>query len=227
MIEIILPCFVVSTDTFGDSADGMLFPEEEAIIGQAGGKRRREFTTMRVCAREALKMLGRSPAPVLSGAQGEPRWPDGIVGSMTHCAGYRGVALGEHTKVTAIGIDAEPDEPLPYGVLNAIALPEEQDDIQTLLRAHPGVHWDRLLFSAKESVYKAWFSLMNQWLSFEDTRVTVDPFRGTFSAHLLVDGPQVHGKPLTGFSGRWLASQGLLLTAIVLPTPASPTPPSA
>ncbi|GAA3166311.1 4'-phosphopantetheinyl transferase superfamily protein [Planomonospora alba] len=226
MIEIILPSFVVSADAFDDPADGTLFPEEEAVIGRAVEKRRREFTTARVCARKAMKMLGRPPAPVLPGVRGEPQWPDGVVGSMTHCAGYRGAVLGEHTRATSIGIDAEPDEPLPYGVLDAIALPEERDDVRSLLSAHPGVRWDRLLFSAKESVYKAWFPLTNQWLSFENARITMDPLRGTFSARLLVDGPQVHGRPLTGFSGRWLASQGLLLTAIVLPTPVFSTVPA-
>jgi 4'-phosphopantetheinyl transferase EntD len=224
MIEIILPPFVVSADAFDDSPDAALFPEEEAVIGRAVEKRRREFTTARVCARKALKSLGRPPAPILPGARGEPQWPDGIVGSMTHCAGYRGAVLGEHTDVTSIGIDAEPDEPLPYGVLEAIALPEERDEIGELLRDHPGIRWDRLLFSAKESVYKAWFPLTNQWLSFENAHVTVDPLRGTFSARLLVGGPLVHGDRLTGFAGRWLASQGLVLTAIVLPTPVFSVP---
>ncbi|MBB4944434.1 4'-phosphopantetheinyl transferase EntD [Streptosporangium album] len=219
MIEIILPSSVVSADAFDDVLDGTLFPEEEAVIGRAVDKRRREFTTARLCARKALRMLGRAPVPILPGARGEPQWPAGVVGSITHCAGYRGAVLGEPEDVSAVGIDAEPNETLPNGVLAAIALPKEQEEIHELLRAHPGIHWDRLLFSAKESVYKAWFPLTNQWLSFENALITIDPLRGTFSARLLVGGPQVHGRRLTGFSGRWLVSQGLILTAIVMPTP--------
>jgi 4'-phosphopantetheinyl transferase EntD len=83
----------------------------------------------------------------------------------------------------------------------------------------PAVHWDRLLFSAKESVYKAWFPLAKRWLGFEDAVVTLDPSAETFAARLLVSGPLLGGRRLTGFSGRWLIRDGLVLTAIALPAP--------
>jgi 4'-phosphopantetheinyl transferase EntD len=78
------------------------------------------------------------------------------------------------------------------------------------------VHWDRLLFSAKESVYKAWFPLTRRWLNFTEAAVTPHP-DGTFTARLLVPGPVVDGHPVDGFDGRWLTRDGLVLTAIVLP----------
>ncbi len=224
MIETILPSYVVSVDTFDDSLDGMLFPEEEAVIEAAAGKRRREFTTARLCARKALQSLGRAASPILPGMRGEPHWPDGVVGSITHCASYRAAVLGEQSKATAIGIDAEPNEPLPSGVLEAIALTQERNEIGGLLRDHPGIRWDRLLFSAKESVYKAWFPLTSQWLSFENAVITVDPLKGTFSARLLVSGPQVNGRRLTHFFGHWFVGHGLVLTTIVMPTPDLPSP---
>ncbi|WP_084957660.1 4'-phosphopantetheinyl transferase family protein [Thermoactinospora rubra] len=218
MIEAILPPFVVSADTFDDVDPGerILFPEEEAVIGKAVDKRRREFVTGRACARRALELLGRPPAPVLPGPRGEPRWPAGVVGSITHCAGYRGAVLGESARTAAVGIDAEPDEPLPRGVLEAVSLPEERAQIARLLAERPQVRWDRLVFCAKEAVYKAWFPLTGRRLGFEDAHVTVDP-AGRFSARLLVGGPAVNGRELRGFSGRWLGERGLLLTAIVVP----------
>ena len=79
------------------------------------------------------------------------------------------------------------------------------------------MHWDRLLFSAKESVYKAWFPLAQRWLGFEDAIVAVDRGFGTFTARLLVPGPRPGGRELSGFSGRWLIREGLILTAIALP----------
>lgn len=216
MIEAILPCEVVSEDTREDPPDAMLFPEEEARLARAVEKRRREFTTARVCARRAMARLGLPPAPVLPGPHGEPLWPPGVVGSMTHCAGYRGAALARSGEVIAIGIDTEPNDVLPDGVLRHIATKDEERWVPELMRAHPGVHWDRLLFSAKESVYKAWFPLAQRWLGFEDATLTVDPVGGTFVARLLVPGPTVAGRPLTGFSGRWLVRDGLVLTAIAL-----------
>jgi 4'-phosphopantetheinyl transferase EntD len=219
MIKAILPPSVVSFDTFDDIPDGMLFPEEERVIAKAVDKRRREFTTARVCAREAMRLLGKPPVPITTGERGEPQWPVGVVGSITHATGYRGAAVGETARVVSIGIDAERNEALPYGVLDAVSLPKERDEVAALSQDHGDVHWDRLLFSAKESVYKAWFPLTSRWLSFEDALVTFDPVNGTFTARLLVDGPRVHGRRLTGFTGRWLADEGLLLTAIAVLTP--------
>jgi 4'-phosphopantetheinyl transferase EntD len=78
------------------------------------------------------------------------------------------------------------------------------------------VPWDTLLFSAKESVYKAWYPLTGKWLGFPDARVTIDAANGAFEARLRVPGPTVGGRVLTGFTGRWLARDGLLLTAVAL-----------
>jgi 4'-phosphopantetheinyl transferase EntD len=69
---------------------------------------------------------------------------------------------------------------------------------------------DRLLFSAKESVYKAWFPLAQRWLGFCDAQIALNA-DGTFDARLLVSGP------VESFGGRWLARDGLLLTAIAVP----------
>jgi 4'-phosphopantetheinyl transferase EntD len=219
MIEEILPGEVVSVDTRADPPDAVLFPEEEARLARAVEKRRREFTTARVCARRAMAILGLPPAPVLPGPHGEPLWPAGVVGSMTHCAGYRGAALARAAEVITIGIDTEPHDVLPDGVLRHIATPDEETWVPELMRTHPEVCWDRLLFSAKESVYKAWFPLAQRWLGFEDATVTVDPIAGTFQAQLLVPGPAVAGRALAGFSGRWLVLDGLVLTAIALVVP--------
>ncbi|GIF09466.1 4'-phosphopantetheinyl transferase family protein [Actinoplanes siamensis] len=216
MIEAILPAGTVAVDTFTDWPHAFLFPEEEEIIRPAVDKRRREFTSARWCARQAMTRLGRAPAPVLPGPRGEPQWPAGLVGSITHCDGYRAAVLAESGVITTVGIDAEPNEPLMDGVLPAVSLPEERDRLDRLLRDHPDVRWDRLLFSAKESVYKAWFPVAGTWLDFEDADITFDPLAGTFEAQLAVAGPELHGRRLTGFSGRWLAAQGLVVTAIAV-----------
>ncbi|GAA3834810.1 4'-phosphopantetheinyl transferase [Sphaerisporangium flaviroseum] len=221
MIERILPSCVVSADRFDDPPDAMLFPEEEKIVAQAVEKRRKEFATARLCARRAMSQLGLPPAPVLPGVRGEPRWPSGVVGSITHCKGYRGAVLGRSSHVTTVGIDAEPNDVLSPGILEVISLSRERDHLRALARRNGTVCWERLLFSAKESVYKAWFPLAERWLDFEDADVTIDYERGTFSARLLVSGPQVNGSEVKGFTGRWLVRDGLILTAIVVPSPAT------
>ncbi|MET7339318.1 4'-phosphopantetheinyl transferase superfamily protein [Nonomuraea sp. NPDC005650] len=210
MIEKILPPWVAAEEAFEDPPDATLFPEEEAVIARAVDKRRREFTTARHCARRALSRLGLPPAPILPGERGAPGWPPGVTGAITHCAGYRAAAVS--LDALAVGIDAEPDEPLPDGVLEAVALDRERAD---LARLGGGGHWDRLLFCAKEAVYKAWFPLTRRWLGFDEAHITLTR-TGTFTARFLVPGPRVLGRELTGFAGRWLAADGLLVTAITL-----------
>lgn len=217
MIEKILPDTVRCAEAFDDPPEAVLFPEEEAVISRAVEKRRREFRTTRHCARQALGELGIAPTPVLPGDRREPRWPDGIVGSMTHCAGYRAAAVARSRDVLTVGIDAEPHEPLPPDVLGAIALEEEQLRISELAAAHGEPCWDRILFCAKETVYKAWYPLAHSWLGFTDASVTIDPARGTFLARLLVAGPAIAGTPLRELDGRWLIGDGLVITAIATP----------
>lgn len=218
MIERILPVDVASAEVFGELQDAGLFPEEEALVARAVDKRRREFASGRGCARDALASLGVPPAPIVSGDGGAPRWPPGIVGSITHCRGYRAAAVARARDFVAIGIDAEPNEVLPSGVFELVSLPDERARVRGLTTA-PGTCWDRLLFSAKESVYKSWFPLVRRWLGFDDADITINPVDGTFKARLLVAAPMIGRFPPAGFTGRWLASDGLILTAIAAPEP--------
>jgi len=119
--------------------------------------------------------------------------------------------------MAAIDLDAEPDDALPRGVLESISAPVERARLRDLALAAPGTCWDRMLFSAKESVYKAWFPLTRRSLGFKEADVSIDAADGTFAARLLVPAPAVRGSPLTGFSGRWLAGRGLILTVVTVP----------
>ncbi|MGA5302413.1 4'-phosphopantetheinyl transferase family protein [Nucisporomicrobium flavum] len=211
MIDRILPPHVRSAYALADPPAATLFPEEAALVAAAVPKRRDEFTTARHCAREALATLGIPPAPILRGDRGAPVWPPGIVGSLTHCAGYRAAAVARASDVTGIGIDAETHGPLPAGVLGLVALPAEREHLTELAGSHPETYWERLLFSAKESIYKVWFPRTGEWLGFEEAEVTFDPRAAGFTARILRDGP------FSSLAGRYLVVDGLVLTAIVLP----------
>jgi 4'-phosphopantetheinyl transferase EntD len=216
MLDELLPAGTAVAEVRGDVAHAVLFPGEEEVIARAVEKRRREFRTGRACARIALAELGVEQQAIPSGPRGAPQWPAGVVGSITHCDGYRACALAPAADLVTIGIDAELDAPLPQGVIEEIALPDERLALGLLAAEEPDMNWDRLLFSAKETVYKAWFPLAERWLGFEDARVQIDRDRRSFSVRLLVPGPVVEGRELNGFSGRWLAGDGLLLAAIAL-----------
>jgi hypothetical protein len=206
-------------ELYDDPPDLAPLPEEEALIAKSVAKRRNEFITVRHCARRALGQLGVPPAPILKGDKGEPSWPDGVVGSLTHCKGYRGAVVGRAGPVRSVGIDAEPHDVLPDGVLGAIGLADERREIAAL---PAGLHWDRILFCAKEATYKAWYPLTRRWLGFEDAHIVfdVDPSgpgsAGVFVSTILIDTAALSGPPLTALRGRWSVERGLVLTAIVL-----------
>jgi 4'-phosphopantetheinyl transferase EntD len=224
MMGDLLPSNVVSVERWDDDPCACLLPEEAVQFDRAIESRTREFATARSCARLALSRLGLPAAPLLSGPKREPLWPPGVVGSITHCRGYRAVAVAMQSGLLALGIDAEVHEELPAEVLERVCVEQE---IAWLPKAPGGVHWDRVLFSAKESVYKAWFPLTQRWLGFEDVAVTFGPNDGTFHACLLIAPPEIDGQTVKGFTGRFLIRKGLVLTATVVPGPTPPEGSSA
>jgi 4'-phosphopantetheinyl transferase EntD len=208
---------LAAAEMYTDPPELTPLPEEEPLIARSVAKRRNEFITVRHCARLALGQLGLPPAPILKGEKGEPTWPDGVVGSLTHCEGYRGAVVGRREDARSVGIDAEPHDVLPNGVLSAISLPAERSELGAM---PTGLHRDRILFCAKEATYKAWFPVTRRWLGFEDAHIVFDVdatgTAGEFVSEILIDGAAVLGPPLTALRGRWSVRDGLVLTAIVL-----------
>ncbi|MFJ3925007.1 4'-phosphopantetheinyl transferase [Streptomyces sp. NPDC090022] len=219
-----LPSGVSAVETFGDPWPlPALLPEEARLTTRMTPDRRREFATVRACARAAMGDLGLPPSPVLRGPRGEPRWAAGLVGSMTHCTGYRAAAVARSADIASLGIDAETNAPLPQdGMLRIVSTPEERRWLAPLTEQRPDIAWDRLLFSAKESVYKAWYPLTGRWLDFDEAVITVHPDTRTFTARLLVPGPLLGGVRRTTFHGHWRAAHGLIMTSIALPAGQKP-----
>jgi len=140
--------------------------DEAAFIGHATPRRQAEFATVRWCARQCFQELGRPfNGPLIPREDRRPTWPTGLVGSFTHCDGFRAAAVGRSTLV-GLGIDAEPNEVLPDRVLGRVAHESEQTHLAELAQVESAIAWDRLLFSAKESVFKAWHPLIDIWIGF-------------------------------------------------------------
>jgi 4'-phosphopantetheinyl transferase EntD len=217
VLGMILPADVESEERFGGAPADALFSEEEKIIAHAVEARRREYAAVRSCARACLRRLGYPPVPILPGVGGAPRWPSGVQGSMTHCTGYAAAAaVGPLPQISAIGIDAEPDAPLPHGVLDLVATATERNRLAAAQLEPGSPNWDRLLFSAKEAVYKAWFPLNGEWLDPQETEILVDRQDKTFTALLSRDGLIVDGRQIRRLDGRWVRKRGILVTAVVL-----------
>jgi 4'-phosphopantetheinyl transferase EntD len=204
--------------------DDELFQEERECLGSVVDKRLREFTTGRACARKAFHKLGIPPCPIRIGPQREPIWPRGITGSITHCSGYFAAAVARAVDLASIGIDVEENLPLCEGVLDVISTPQERIEIH--LRGDSQLNWDRLLFSAKESVYKAWYSLAHQWLDFSECTIVWSPsgdlkpvgeelLAGDFVAHLARSWSS-SGDTQSRLDGRFVFGKKHLATMVTL-----------
>lgn len=217
--RVLLPEVVAVEETDSDVCETALFPEEHSCVVDAVEQRRREFTTVRYCARRALAQLGHPPVALVPGRQRAPEWPDGIVGSMTHCDGYRAAAVAHHTEMRAIGIDAELNEPLPEGVADLVTVGDEPRALRALAASQPWIVWDRLLFSIKESIYKAWYPLTRSWLDFSQCEVSIGP--GVFTGRLSVVRATRDGAPLDQIRGLWAVNGRRLLAAALIPAGAT------
>lgn len=209
---------VTAAESFGAYAGDWrsgLFPAEARVVEQAADKRRHEFAGVRLCARGALDALQVGPVPLLPGKRGEPRWPLGVVGSMTHCVGYRAAAVARSGDgVAGVGIDAEPHAPLSAEALEMVASPQEQQHLEALRRRRPEVCWGRVLFSVKEAVFKAWYPLARCELDFLEAEVALwvdhGDSGGGFRAAVAPPGP------FAVVSGRWRVARGLITSAVVV-----------
>jgi len=213
MISTILPSDVSSYEVHGEFESKPIWPEERVFIKGAVEKRAKEFATGRFCARIALSRLGLPPGPIPVGPNREPQWPVGIVGSITHCKNYCSAAVARIGGIVSIGIDAEIDEPIPLDVLSLISNPSE---IAAINELSAGTHWDKLLFSAKESVFKAMFPLTAQWLDFKDVCIVFAPSDGSFLATLPIEATRKGSLKTPYIRGRYIIDCGLIVTSVVL-----------
>jgi 4'-phosphopantetheinyl transferase EntD len=210
VIDLILPSSAHVAESFDDTLDPPLFPVEAGAVAAAVPRRQREFATGRVCARRAIASMGRRPVAIGRGEQGEPLWPRGVIGSITHCDGYRGAAVAPADALLTIGIDAEPRQSLAPGLLGSIAVRSEIEQIRELTSGDPDTPWDRLLFSAKESLYKAWFPLRRRTCGFRQVVISLRPQSESFFGWATDGG----AGPAIGLRGRWLLTEQHILTAV-------------
>ncbi|HEY7199365.1 MAG TPA: 4'-phosphopantetheinyl transferase superfamily protein [Candidatus Dormibacteraeota bacterium] len=212
MIERLVPDAVVVVEAGDADWTAPLLPEEEPLVARAVEKRRREFSAGRSCARRALARLGWPDFALGAGARREPLWPPGIVGAITHCPGYCAAAVARAADVRCLGIDAEVRGPLPDGVADMVCTPDEL----RRTAAMAGDHWGTLLFSAKESIYKAWYPVAQRWLDYRDADLAIEADEGRFLARILLAvEPEVW--PWNPLEGRFALGPDRVYTAVVVP----------
>jgi 4'-phosphopantetheinyl transferase EntD len=142
-----------------------LLPEEAPAFARSVVKVQRASGAARIVARDLLARLGHAGCALPKGSGGAPIWPDGVVGSLAHDDRVAVAAVGRSRDVGAIGIDVEPAELLPAELLDMIATPLER------LKIADDPYRGRLLFVAKEAVYKAAYPIDRTFLEHHDVEI--------------------------------------------------------
>jgi 4'-phosphopantetheinyl transferase EntD len=190
------------------ACEDALLPAEQALVARAVAARRREFATARACARRLLAELGIEGFALLRGADRAPLWPSGIAGSISHCHDLCVVAVAPREAARSLGVDVEPDEPLERELWPRLLTGRELAGLERSEPASRG-RLVRLLFSAKESVYKCVRGAGGPELGFHDVEIELAPREGGFAAAWRASraGAPVASGALRGafaFRGRWV-----------------------
>jgi len=219
MITSPFPEYVGFSISTMDDVDGLaIHPDELRSLGErAREKRRREFIMGRVACRNALMRAGCSdPPPVLRGAMGEPLWPHGYVGAISHTSSVAVSAVCPAIFASGIGLDVEDmSEPVELPVFELVCTDSElrwihasPDECQLRFR---------MIFSAKEAAYKAFFSLVGTYIDFKDAELRRDDnseiFHGTILKYL---SPRVHAGDT--FNAGSMLSGSLVMSHVLLPS---------
>lgn len=203
-----------------------LLPEEQALARGVTPRRRRELATGRACARELLRRLGiAGSTPLLREPSGAPSWPPGVCGSISHTRDRTRDSMRDRTRdlcvvVVApaeraggpggVGIDVERDRAVGPKLWPRVCTERER----AWLAARPAASRDLLatvLFSAKESILKASFPVLERRPGFRELDVELLDWseeRGHFRAALPAG-------TASRVAGRFLRREGWVLTGAV------------
>jgi len=193
------------------SLEGGLLKAEQELVEGAAQTRIEQFTAGRVCSRIALGRFGvAATTPIPRGEDRAPIWPPGFVGSISHTDSWCAAAVARAENVRAVGIDLEPSTPLKEALLKRVCTSKERDWLHEL--PAPGLT-GKIVFSAKEAVYKCQYPITGKFLGFHAVEIELGD--GSFEAVFQQEASEF--RPGDVMSGRYLVEEGLVATACELP----------
>jgi 4'-phosphopantetheinyl transferase EntD len=181
----LFPPGVVAAELRGAGDPGLLLPAEAAHLGRAVSKRVQEFAAGRLCARRALAEFGMGDFPVEVAVDRLPIWPELMLGSITHTAGFCAAVVAERRCLTALGLDSELVGDVRREIWPSICVPLETAWLESLPESQRAAAVT-LIFSAKEAFYKYQYAVVRERLNFHDARVETPAWgaaEGVFRIH--------------------------------------------
>ncbi len=174
--ELAMPGVAIGYRRILPGDEDALLDAERASLPSSLTERRRASGAARIVARQLLEQFGHHGHAVPRGVDGEPLWPAGMTGSLAHDDEFAVAAVGRTQDLGAIGIDVEPAIPLPHEMIGLVFTPGELDRLTNTRLV------DRVIFAAKEAVYKAAFPLNRTFLEFQDIDVDLEGLRASTRA---------------------------------------------
>jgi 4'-phosphopantetheinyl transferase EntD len=156
------------------------YPGEAQVIARAVAQRGDEFRAGRAFAREALALTGAAASEILRGAEGEPLWPAGYVGSITHSDRLAFAVVAPASRYRGLGIDVERIGALEPALARYVCAQDE-----SLAASAPGVDAATRLLVAKEAAIKGHAAAGGGVLDFLQIHIVFD--RGS-------DGYRAYGR---------------------------------
>lgn len=163
-------------------------------LERAVPRRRADFLAGRIAAREALRPLGLEASEIAAGEDRAPIWPGGVIGSLSHSAGHAVAACRRSGRWLGLGVDVE-----------AVAAASRSEELRSTIGGprewaalsspeapiEPGLAFT-LLFSAKESLYKALYPRLRRILDYDSMELRGhDPATAALLFRACVSAPGV------------------------------------
>lgn len=215
-IEALFPVPVAAADLCGVGDPGTLVDPEVDQAASMGDLRRKEFAAGRACARLAMEQLGASVPTGLATDGRAPRWPDGLVGSISHTKGYCAAVVGRvaDTGGAQLGLDVEATGRVKPKLWRRVFVEAERDALTSIGDAGEVDVAATVIFSIKEALYKAQYPITQSWVGFEDVRVELGEHgHAVLRPDTLLPALASVAWPV---EGRWIATDGRVTTAVTL-----------
>jgi len=137
---------------------------------QFSPKRLTDFSTGRYCAMKALEQLGIKDAIIPIGDEREPIWPEGIVGSISHCDSLVGAIVAKKSEHISLGLDIEEIGRVTSDLWDLVFTKNEKNYLSGLSDEDMLVQ-STVIFSIKEAFYKFQHPITKTFLDFLDVEV--------------------------------------------------------
>lgn len=183
-----------------------IMAEEIRAVAKATEHRRREFAAGRACARRAIEQLGYAVSAIPAGNDRAPLWPAHVVGSITHCTDFCCAVIADSRSIRSIGIDAEVRGSVGVELSDIISSETERASWSSIRVSRSDAR--AICFSAKETVYKAYYPIAKKFLDFQDVSIELsgDEKSGTFRPNLLKEESDGH-HVFDNMRGFWIIDQ--------------------